>query len=153
MINLELEVSNDLKKLLSGRHSKHVEKTLQHACLELGQQINTKIKEKGFAPRDTGHFAESHYISSDGKNTVIKSGKMAGNGTPLWHYIVGGHRTLTTERSRRWWFWYLQNVLGGSYTPKTGGGSGYVPPDRYHERAVNNVNMNTVLNVIEYELF
>lgn len=149
---IEVEVSHDLKRILSLQDKNHVDVVLKKVRDKLGQQIINKIQDKGFAPRDTGKLAESHYIVSNNKETFIKTNRKANNGVPLWLYIVDGHRVLTTERSRRWWFWYLKNSLGGSYTRKTHGPPGYVPPDNYHERAVNTVSMNTVLQIIESEL-
>ena len=152
MINVEIKVSSGLKKLLDPSYKKHVETALKKSRDELGKQITAKIKQEGFAPRDTGKLAESHHMTSNSKETVIKTGRIARNGVPLWHYVVDGHRVLTTEKSRRWWFWYLKNVLGGSYTRKTSGPPGYVPPNRYHERAIAAVSTQTVISILEKEL-
>lgn len=148
---ISIEISNDLKTLLSPHHSKNVDKVLKKACGKLSDNILDKIQEPGFAPRDTGEFADSHYSRQNDKETVIIATKKAANGTPLSHYIIGGYRVLTTENSRRWWFWHLKNNLGGSYTRKTSGPPGYVPPNRYHERAVNAVSFNSILSIIERE--
>lgn len=152
MINVEMEVSSELKKLLSPNNEEHVKRVLKNAQVKLADDIVVKIQEPGFAPRDTGEFAESHYSISNEHETVIMASKKVKNGTPLSQYIINGHRTLTTEKSRRWWFWYLNNVLGGSYTRKTSGPPGYVPPDRYHERAVKAVSINAIVQTIEREL-
>lgn len=152
MITMEMEVSPGLKKLLDPDYKKHVETVLKKSRDELGKEITAKIKQKGFAPRDTGKLAESHHIVSNSKETLIKTDRTARNGTPLWCYVVDGYRVLNTEKSRRWWFWYLKNVLGGSYTRKTSGPPGYVPPNRYHERAVQAVSTQTVISILEKEL-
>jgi hypothetical protein len=152
MISVEMEISPGLKKLLDPSHKKHVERVLKKSRDELGKQINIKIKQKGFAPRDTGKLAESHHVVSTAKETLIKTNRTARNGTPLWYYVVDGHRVLTTEKSRKWWFWYLKNVLGGSYTRKTSGPPGYVPPNRYHERAIAAVSFKSILSTLEQEL-
>lgn len=148
----EFEVSDGLKRLLNPYNKVHVEGVLKKACNELGRQITVKIKEDGFAPRDTSKLARSHHVLSDDRETVIRSDRVASNGVPLWIYIVGGHRVLTTEKSRKWWFWYLKNVLGGNYTRKTSGKRGYVPPNRYHERAVNALNFTGMASRIVNEL-
>lgn len=44
-----------------------------------------------------------------------------------WDAVVGGHAVLGpifSDAQRKWWFWYLNNVLGGEYTNKT---DGYLP--------------------------
>jgi hypothetical protein len=151
MISVEMEISPGLKKLLDPAHKKHVEKVLKKSCDELGKQINIKIKQEGFAPRDTGKLAENHHVVSTDKETLIKIDRTI-NGVPLWYYIVDGYRVLTTEKSRRWWFWYLKNVLDGIYTRKTNGPPGYVPPNRYHERAIQAVSFKPVLSILEQEL-
>lgn len=41
-------------------------------------------------------------------------------------YIVPGHTiagVFNSERQTRWWFWYLNNVLGGEYDVKYGTGN------------------------------
>jgi hypothetical protein len=152
MITIEMEVSSELKRLLSQEHSKNVDRAIKKTCNTLGDNIIDKIQEPGFAPRDTGEFADSHYSRYNDKETVILARKKAKNGTPLSHYIIGGHRVLTTAKSRKWWFWHLKNNLGGSYTRKTNGPPGYVPPNNYHERAVNAVSFNSVMKIIEGEL-
>ena len=140
MTIIDVTVSQDLKKLLS-TNKDMVEGVLADARLEIAKtilkNIQSGISSEGGAPRNTGAFSQSHTIQHESRVTYILSSKRASNGTPLWKYIVGGHRVLTTERSRRWWFWHLKNELGGNYTRKTQGPRGYVPPDDYVQRAVD----------------
>lgn len=52
--------------------------------------------------------------------------------------IVEGHVILgpmLTERQRKWWFWYLFNVLGGDYDVKYGTGN-KTPANDYPTRAL-----------------
>jgi len=47
--------------------------------------------------------------------------------------IVNGHAILgpfLTEKQRKWWFWYLNEVLGGDYDVKYGTGNS-TPPNDY----------------------
>ncbi|MCE7699503.1 MAG: hypothetical protein K8E24_012100 [Methanobacterium paludis] len=40
--------------------------------------------------------------------------------------VVGGHTVwgpIFSDTQRKWWFWYLANVLGDSYEPKVGSGN------------------------------
>jgi len=53
-------------------------------------------------------------------------------------WIVGGHNVygpIFSDLQRRWWFWYLNTILGGSYTNKT---SGYKGGDDYPLEAFYN---------------
>lgn len=54
--------------------------------------------------------------------------------------VVGGHEImgpLLTEKQRKWWFWYLNNVLGGDYDVKYGTGN-KTPPNDYPAIALVN---------------
>lgn len=49
--------------------------------------------------------------------------------------VVGGHKVngpIYSDRQRRWWFWYLNEVLGGVYENKT---NGYLAGNNYPARA------------------
>jgi hypothetical protein len=152
-MGVKMEVSPDLKKLLDPARKKHVEHVLQKTRVEIGEKINIKIKEDGFVPRDTGKLARSHRMVSNKDGTYIVSNRKASNGVPLWIYITSGHETLTTEKSRRWWFAYLKNVLGGNYTRKTNGPPGYVPPNDYHKRAVAATPIKQVIKKMMKDIF
>lgn len=59
---------------------------------------------------------------------------------PHFEPIVKGHIIMgvnNSERQRRWWFWYLANELGGSYTVKHGTGN-KTPENDYPARALIN---------------
>jgi hypothetical protein len=144
MINIEVNPTLGLQKLLNTNIGSKVEKTLADAQYDIAQKIAVKVKEDGFAPRKTGKFASSHRAVKGTDESYVISSLRASNGTPLWKYIVGGHRVLTTERSRRWWFWHLKHELGGHYNRKTNGPPGYVPPNNYSQRAINTINNNSV---------
>ncbi len=41
-----------------------------------------------------------------------------------WKWLIPGHKVygpIFSKKQRRWWFWYLHNVLGGNYKRKTNG--------------------------------
>ena len=46
---------------------------------------------------------------------------------PHFDWIVPGHAVygpIFSDKQRRWWFWYLNNVLGGEYTNNAMGKTG-----------------------------
>lgn len=56
--------------------------------------------------------------------------------------VVAGHVILgpmLTEKQRKWWFWYLHNVLGGEYTVKYGTGN-KTPGNDYPAEALINMD-------------
>lgn len=56
--------------------------------------------------------------------------------------VVAGHVILgpmLTEKQRKWWFWYLHNVLGGEYTVKYGTGN-KTPENDYPAEALVNAD-------------
>jgi len=63
-------------------------------------------------------------------------------------YVIGGHATMVSEAQRRWWFWYLNNILGGEYERKTEGPPGQVPPNDYIGRAIES-SEGEFLNIFE----
>lgn len=135
-MGIQIDVSMNLKHFLNNDGGKGVRTSLRRVYQNVGRQVLKRIQTPGFAPRDTGRFANEHQLITESDAALIVSTTKAQKGVPLWIYITNGHVVLDTERSRNWWFWYLNNVLGGSYTRKTNGPPGYVPPDNYHKRAV-----------------
>ena len=74
---------------------------------------------------DTGDY--SWYVYSD---------------VPYFDDVVGGHKVygpIFSDKQRRWWFWYLKNVLGGSYTSK-GGYSGNDFPAQAYDAASGEID-------------
>ncbi|BDZ68596.1 hypothetical protein [Methanobacterium ferruginis] len=66
--------------------------------------------------------------------------------------IVDGHvilGPLLTERQRKWWFWYLNAVLGGSYDVKYGTGSS-TPPNDYPARALDASDADVDIRLDQY---
>lgn len=56
--------------------------------------------------------------------------------------VVDGHEIMgvfQTPKQTRWWFWYLKNELGGSYTVKYGTGN-KTPENDYPARALVNAD-------------
>lgn len=65
-------------------------------------------------------------------------------------WIVGGHKVygpIFSEKQRRWWFWYLHNVLGGSYKRKT---DGKTEPNDYPLDAFTKSDSNVNARVNKY---
>ncbi|MBZ2167008.1 hypothetical protein [Methanobacterium spitsbergense] len=61
--------------------------------------------------------------------------------------VVSGHAVygpIFSDLQRRWWFWYLQNVLGGEYENRT---DGRQPGNDYPTRAYHNAQ-----SAIDYRL-
>jgi hypothetical protein len=79
-------------------------------------------------PKDKGKLEKSHYIEGSGLQRAVC------NNAPYLQNVLRGHRVLTSERARRWWFAYLRSI-GGAYHRKTSGPPGFVPPNAYHRRA------------------
>ena len=149
MTGLEIKLTPGARKLLEG--SGDMEKQILSSSLDkLADKTVTIIKKPGMAPRDEGHFAARHQADkSEPLRKKIINPVRVENGRFLWVYITEGHKVLTTEKARRWWFWHLKNELGGKYGRKTSGKGGYVPPDRYPNRALNElVNSGQVDKVV-----
>jgi hypothetical protein len=83
-------------------------------------------------PTDTGQLRASHRAVRIGRNRwAIVNPRRAGKYF-LASLIIFGHRTMVSERQRRYWFWLLRHKYGGSYKRKTKGGPDHVPPRPYH---------------------
>ncbi len=80
-------------------------------------------------PKDTEKAAHSMEINR------LPGIREVGSTLDWVKYIILGHHVLTTEKSRRYWFWLLNTKYGGAYQRKTKGEAGYVPPNRFNERA------------------
>lgn len=50
-------------------------------------------------------------------------------------WVIDG-RTTVSPKAKRWWFWYLNNQLGGNYTRKTEGGSFQAGPNDFFEKSI-----------------
>lgn len=100
-----------------------IEVLLDHIAHDGKEQLEKEI------PKDTEKASKSFEINRLPKIREVGS-------TLEWvKYIITGHHVLTTEKSRRYWFWLLNTKYGGAYARKTKGETGYVPPNRFHERA------------------
>lgn len=94
---------------------------------------------------------EALYYENIGLEVPVNEGDLWASTTTVWEawgfeisptadhakYVIKGHESLATEAQRRWWFWYLNEVLGGDYERKTDGPPGYVPPNDYMQRAID----------------
>jgi hypothetical protein len=66
--------------------------------------------------------------------------------------VVGGHIVygpIFSDLQRRWWFWYLNSVLGGEYTPKVGSGN-KLPGNDYPSEAFVNADADVEARVNEF---
>ena len=125
-ISVEFHPSPGLTRLLGTNADTFIEGIVK----ESAEQTNTTIKMPGFSPTDKNKLRDNHRVTGSGTERSIV------NNTPYLKWILSGHRVLTTPRSKRWWFWYLNTVLGGGYTRKTNGARGYVAPNNYPRRAM-----------------
>ena len=153
MFKVEISIGSGAKNLLEGQISEEVEQVYDNAMNRSILQLENIIKQPGYAPRATGHFAASHHANIEIKlMKTISNSLRVSNGEFLWKYIGGGHRTLTTPKSRRWWFAHLKEI-GGNYERKTKGAVGYVPPNDYVNRAVTTlISSNFIDNVVKEEI-
>jgi hypothetical protein len=66
--------------------------------------------------------------------------------------VVDGHMVygpVFSDKQRRWWFWYLDAVLGGSYEPKVGSGN-KLPANDYPSLAVEDADGSIELRAEEF---
>lgn len=169
MFSATLEMATPgAKKLYEGVPEEEVQELISTVMNKGTLKIEATIKQPGYAPRDNsafgehGLFAARHISQLDEKMVkYITNSERVSNGEFLWKYVVGGHRVLTTPKSRKWWFWHLHHELGGVYERKTPGQSvlhkgqmySYVPPDNYVKRAYNTVVQSGYIgNVAKQEL-
>lgn len=61
---------------------------------------------------------------------------------PYGKWVIEGHDTLTTDKQRRWWFWYLNSKLNGNYKRKTDGEPGHAGENDFFERALPHIENN-----------
>jgi hypothetical protein len=139
MLNVNLQLSPGAQKLLKHDSSHKIEIILRNISKETGRELEKTMKIPGYAPRDTNNFAKNHHTITEGLQTFVINPTTVSNGQYLWRYIVGGHHVLTTNKSRKWWFWHLKNKLNNNYTRKTQGPPGYVPPNNYPTRALETI--------------
>jgi hypothetical protein len=147
------EVGETAQKIVEPNPSEIPTEVIEPTLTQVALKLDDTIQIPGYAPRDTGMFASRHQAIVEGIIAYIINPIQVEDGNMLWSLIVNGHAVLTTEKSRKWWFWHLKNELGGSYTRKTGGGPGYVSPDNYPERAIAAViSANYIQTAVEEEI-
>lgn len=148
---VNFNISPGLKALLGSDANKAVGGMVNEAALK----CENIIKQPGYAPRGEKQSTLKGFGAGGGGlaagHRVIGSGltRRIVNNVEYVKYVLSGHRVLTTPRSRRWWFWYLNTQLGGQYSRKTSGGRGYVPPNNYPGRAVVALTRGNALGMIE----
>lgn len=125
---------------LFSKEKNDVDLLIKYCIDDFAEDVLETIQSPGYCPVDKGALRDGHYIIGEGNVRYICSEE------EYWKYVVGGHYSLTTERQRAWWFWYLEEVLGGQYQRKTDGPTGYVPPDNYPERALDHVIKSNMID-------
>jgi hypothetical protein len=93
--------------------------------------------EQAFAPYWTGDVYNKTISEAEGPLT-----RNIYSTSDHFDPLVDGHVILgpmLTDKQRKWWFWFLNNVLGGDYTPKYGTGS-KTPPNEYISDAFSAVD-------------
>ena len=148
-MSVTITISPGLQRLLkSGKGD--VKQLISLILNDITLQTERIIKQKGYAPRAKGHLAASHQSKLDQQlQKQIINNLRVKNGKYLWDLITTGHPVLTTEKSRKWWFWHLKNELGGKYERKTSGPKGQVPPDDYIQRAIKTlISSGYVQNIV-----
>lgn len=164
MFSAELEFKTaGAKKLYEGIPTEEVQELISTIMNKSTLKIEKTIKKPGYAPRDNSAFGEHGLFAARHRaqlnETMVKyitNPERVSNGEFLWKYIVGGHRVLTTPKSRKWWFWHLKHELGGVYERKTPGQSvlhkgerfSYVPPNNYVKRASDDVFKSGYINMV-----
>jgi len=148
---VDFKVSPRLNSILGCNSDKIVEGMVNEAALKTERIIkmpgycpvgSKPGGLKGFGP-SRGHLRDRHRVTGSGTHRQIV------NDASYVKYVITGHRVLTTPRSRRWWFWYLKNELGGTYRRKTPGPKGYVRPNNYPRRAVTTLKSGGEMKNIE----
>lgn len=88
------------------------------------------------APHQTGRLksATRHEDRGDGRRVYVSNSV-----APYFKPVIDGHPTLTTDKSRRYWFAILKEKYGGNYQRKTSGPAGQVPPNDYIEKAYHSM--------------
>lgn len=94
---------------------------------------------------ETQDLYDATFVDSDGqlKRTIYSA---------MYYFdcVVGGHAVygpIFSDLQRRWWFWYLYNVLGGVYENKT---NGFQPPNDYPQEAFDNAQMDVDVRLDEF---
>jgi hypothetical protein len=92
-----------------------------------------------------GGLRDAHTIMDIGEY-----GRYIYSDVPYFDAVVTGHEVMgidNSEQQRKWWFWYLKNVLGGDYTPIVGTGNKTEGND-YPTRAFYNAksDVDTAIN-------
>ena len=99
------------------------------------------------APMVTGNLMDLHVVESLGTyDRYIYSE------APYFDYVVDGHflfGPVYSDKQRRWWFWYLANVLGGDYTPKVGSGN-RLEGNNYPTRAYYDAQASVEIRLQEF---
>ncbi|MGD9666548.1 MAG: hypothetical protein AB7U31_03715 [Synergistaceae bacterium] len=104
---------------------------------DIASDIAKDFRFSPHVPKDTGGLRASHQaVNLGGGSAGVVSRKMLGQYHHAW-LVIRGHRTLVTPGQRRYWFYLLHRVYGGSYSRRAPGGPGRVAPRPYHQRIVN----------------
>lgn len=96
---------------------------------------------------DEGNLKQSYRLKLQKK--LVKSIEST---MDWWIYLVRGHRVLTTEKSRRWFFGVFLKKYP-NFKRKTLGGAGYVPPNPFPRYALHEfVNSGEIPRIVKQHL-
>lgn len=135
-VSVEVRGLERLNKLVEAAR-----KTPEDVVWEIGRDMIREFRTSPLVPRKTGGLRSSHTLRRAGAGEVqIVSVKRLG---PYLHagLVILGHRTLATPGQRRYWFFLLRRVYGGSYKRRAPGGPGVVLGRPYHRQIAQNYAM------------
>jgi len=112
-------------------------KAADELAYDIARDLTKDFRYSPHVPVDTGSLRASHQaVNIGGGSAGVVSRKRVGAYHLAW-LVIRGHRTLVTPGQRRYWFYLLHKVYGGSYSRRALGGPGRVAPRPYHKRIVD----------------
>lgn len=129
-VNIHIDIIGKEKIAVMAENAK---KAAGDLAYDIAQDLAKDFRFSPRVPARTGQLRASHQAVRLGSlGAGIVSRKMLGSYHHAW-LVIRGHRTLVTPRQRRYWFYLLHKVYGGSYARRTSGPPGRVPPRPYHQ--------------------
>jgi hypothetical protein len=113
----------------------------------LQEQIKSQFAWSSPSNEDDGNLKQSYKL--DLKRQMLKAIKTS---VHYWIYIVKGHRVLTTDKARRWFFGVFLK-MHPEWKRKVHGSKGFVPANPFHRYALNEfVNSGQIITAVKQEL-
>lgn len=128
---------------------------LRDILSELDSYAESAMDDIGTIEQDAMQFIVPIGATGElGHNIIVEvDGKLSRSIYSLsdhWDAVVGGHNVfgpIFSDKQRRWWFWYLWNILGGEYVNKT---DGYLPGNDFPLIAMEMADSNVEARVNEF---